>query len=205
MSLVFYYAPWSTATTCHWALEELGVPHEKVKLDLSKKETQTPEFLALNPNGKVPLLVHDGVPIYESIAILAHLGETFGVEKKLFPAPGTTRALAFQWLAWTNVTLNAAIYQFMQNSSDQIPAELRNAVLAERGKAEVSRLLGMIDSHLAGKTWMVGDSFTLVDVHLAGCMSWVSRMGFDPNSFANLGPWHARCVARPAFATVMAP
>src|SRR3954471_12643745 len=80
MSLVFYYAPWSTATTCHWALEELGVPHEKVKLDLSKKETQTPEFLALNPNGKVPLLVHDGVPIYESIAILAHLGETFGVE-----------------------------------------------------------------------------------------------------------------------------
>jgi glutathione S-transferase len=88
MSLVFYYAPWSSATTCLWAIEELGLPCEKVKLDLAKKETHTPEFLAMNPNGKVPLLVHDGVAIFESVAILCHLGETFRRRQEVVPCAG---------------------------------------------------------------------------------------------------------------------
>jgi len=205
MSLVLHYAPWSSATTCHWALEELGVPYEKVKVDLAKKETQKPEFLALNPNAKVPLLVHDGVPIYESIAILAHLGETFGAEKKLFPAPGVTRAQAFQWLAWANVSMGPAVYRYISNSSDQVPAELRNAKVAELGKAEVQKLLGILDQHLSGKTWMVGDTFTLVDVHLAGLMMWIGRMGFGTENLPGVDAWFTKCKARPALAAVMAP
>jgi glutathione S-transferase len=205
MSLVFYYAPFSSAVTCRWALEELGVPHEKVKLDLAAKATHTPEFLALNPNGKVPLLVHDGVPIFESVAILMHLGETFGAEKKLFPRPGIERAQAFQWLVWMNVSLGAAVYRYLQNTSDQIPTELRNAKVAELGKADVHKLLGILEQHLAGKTWMVGDSFTLVDVHVAGAMSWLGRIGFDTKSLPNVDAWVAKCRARPAFALAMAP
>lgn len=205
MSLVFYYAPFSSAVTCLWALAELGVPHEKVKVDLASRATHTPQFLALNPNGKVPLLVHDGVPIYESIAILAHLGETFGVEKKLFPPPGITRAQAFQWLAWMNVTLGAAVVRYQQNTSDQIAAELRNEKVAELAKAETQQLLGILDHHLAGRTWMVGDTFTLVDAHFGGAMSWMSRLGFDTKSLPNLDVWLGRCKARPAWATLMAP
>lgn len=205
MSLVFYYAPFSSAVTCHWALEELGVPHEKVKLDLAAKATHTPEYLALNPNGKVPLLVHDGVPIFESIAILMHLGETFGVEKKLFPRPGIERAQAFQWIAWTNVSLAAAAHRYMQNTSPQVAAELQNAKVAEVAKTEVHMLLGIVERHLAGKTWMVGDSFTFVDVQLAGAMSWLARGGFETSSLPNLDAWLARCRARPAFAVVMPP
>lgn len=204
MSLVFYYAPWSSATTCHWALEELGVPYEKVKLDLSAKATHTSEFLAMNPNGKVPLLVHDGVPIFESVAILAHLGETYGVEKKLFPAPGIQRAQAFQWLVWMNVTLAAAVAKFLQNSSDQLPPELRNAKVAEIGRAETQKLLAMLDRHLEGRSWMVGDGFTLVDVHLCGAMMWIGRMGFDLAPLAQLDAWVKRCQARPALAASMA-
>ncbi|HSO35122.1 MAG TPA: glutathione S-transferase family protein [Labilithrix sp.] len=203
MSLVLYYAPWSSATTCLWAVEELGIPCERVKLDLAAKATHTPEFLKLNPNGKVPVLVHDGVPIFESVAILAHLGETFGVEKKLFPAPGIERALAFQWLAWMNVSLGGAVFRFVSSSSDQVPADQRNTKAADLGKAETQRLLGILDAHLEGKTWMVGDSFTLVDVHLCGAMSWIGRLGFDVKALKNVAPWTARCQARPAFATVM--
>ncbi len=203
MSLVFHYAPWSSATTCLWALEELGVPFTKVKVDLAKKETHTTEFLAMNPNGKVPVLVQDGVPIFESVAILAHLGETFGVEKKLFPAPGIERAQAFQWLAWMNVTLGAAVAKFIQNSSDQLPEGLRNAKLAEIGRAETLKLLAMIDRHLDGKSWMVGDGFTLVDVHLCGAMMWIGRMGFDLASLPNVDAWTKRCQARPALAAAM--
>src|SRR5215813_12354098 len=96
MSLVFYYAPMSSAVTIHWALEELGVPYEKVRLDLQARDQDKPAYKALNPNGKVPLLVHDGTPIFESAAILMHLGEAFGVDKGLFPAAGAKRAEAMK-------------------------------------------------------------------------------------------------------------
>src|SRR6266516_4392854 len=79
MGIVFYYTPMSSATRVLWALEELGVPFDKVKVDLSKGEQRQPEFLKLNPNGKVPTMVIDGQPVFESLAMLLHLGETYGV------------------------------------------------------------------------------------------------------------------------------
>ena len=202
MSIVFYYAPWSSASTVLWALEELGIPHERVKLDLKAKDTQKPAFLALNPNGKVPLLVHDGVPIFESIAILAHLGETFGVEKKLFPAPGLDRARAFQWLAWANVSVGAAAGRYLSNSSELVPEAQRNATVAALGKEEAMKLLGILDAALVGKSWLVGDSFTFADLHLTGLVAWLSSVGFDTKSLANLQAWMARAQARPAFAVL---
>src|SRR5437868_5895333 len=69
-SLIFFYTPMSSATRVHWALEELEVPYEKKKLDLTKGEQRTPEYLKLNPNGKIPLIVADGRPIFESLAQL---------------------------------------------------------------------------------------------------------------------------------------
>ena len=97
MSLVFYYSPMSTAVVTHWILEELGIPYETVKVDF-QKDTKKPEYVKLNPNGAVPLIVHDGTPIFESAAIAIYLGETFGVEKGLFPAPGPKRGEALKWI-----------------------------------------------------------------------------------------------------------
>ncbi len=88
MGLTFYFAPQSTASITTLVLEELGIPCERVKLDLRKGETKKPEFLKLNPNGRVPTLVHDGVAIWESAAITIYLGETFGEKAKLWPAAG---------------------------------------------------------------------------------------------------------------------
>src|SRR5262245_35996659 len=127
MGLVFYYAPMSTATVVHWAVEELGVPMDKVKIDLQAGDQKKPEYLKLNPNGRVPLLVHDGRAIFESLAIMIHLGETFGVEKGLFPPPGLDRAEAIQWMTWLQVTVGEAVARFLRNTSERIPAELRNA------------------------------------------------------------------------------
>ena len=93
MSLTFYYAPMSTATVTELALEELGIPVERVKLDLQKGDTKKPEYTKWNPNAKVPMIVHDGVAIWESAAIAIYLGETFGTEKKLWPAPGPKRGV----------------------------------------------------------------------------------------------------------------
>lgn len=88
MSMTFYYAPMSSAITVHRALEELGVPYDAIRLDLAAGETRKPEFLAINPNGKVPALVHDGTPLFESVAILIHLGESFRRRAGPVPGPG---------------------------------------------------------------------------------------------------------------------
>ncbi len=68
----------------------------------------------------------------------------------------------------------------------------------------MSLVLEQLDAHLEGKTWMVGDSFTLVDLHLIGALAWIGRLGFDLAKLANVAPWQARCTARPAFQKVMA-
>ena len=81
MSLIFHDAPMTSAARIHWALEELEIPFEQKKLDLAKGEQRTPELLALNPNGKVPLIVDDGVAIFESLAIL------------LYPRPARARSM----------------------------------------------------------------------------------------------------------------
>lgn len=205
MSLVFYYSPQSSAVTVHWALEELAVPYEKVKIDLQARDQDKPAFKALNPNGKVPVLVHDGTPIFESVAIMIHLGETFGVAKKLYPPPGARRAEALKWLVWCNVSLGEALSRRLHSSSERIPAERHNAKAAEAAKEDVEKHLAILDEALAGKTWLVGDAFSLVDVQLAGWAAYVGMCGFDVKRWANLDAWMKRCTARPGFATCMAP
>jgi glutathione S-transferase len=205
MSLVFYYAPMSSAVTVHWALEELGVPYEKVKIDLQARDQDKSDFLALNPNGKVPLLVHDGTPIFESVAILIHLGETFGVEKKLFPAPGLRRAEALKWLVWANVSLGEALSRHQNSSSPRVPAERHNAKAAEVAKADVEKHLAILDRALAGKPWVAGDTFSLADLHLAGYVGYLGMCGFDAKRWPNIDAWAKKCTARPGYALSMTP
>lgn len=205
MSLVFYYAPMSTAVTTHWALEELGVPYEKVKIDLQARDQDKPAFLALNPNGKVPVLVHDGTPIFESVAIALHLGETFGVGKNLFPGPGLQRAEAFKWLVWANVSLGEALSRHQHNTSPRIPADRHNARAAEVARADVEKHLDVLDAALEGRTWLVGSAFSLVDVHLASWVGFLGFCGFDSKRWPSLDAWAKRCTARPGYAASMAP
>lgn len=204
MSLTFYYSPMSSATRIHWALEELGIPYEKVKVDLAAGDQKKPEYLAKNPNGKVPLVVEDGVPIFESLAILIWLGEKYGVEKGLFPALGLERAEALKWMAWANVTLAEAVGRIIRNTTDRFPAELRNEKAGEAAKKELRELWGIIDRALEGKEYLVGDHFTLVDVALAGFVMVTGRFGVDLNGLGNVHAWSGRCMTRPAMARVMA-
>jgi glutathione S-transferase len=203
MSLVLYYAPMSSAVTVHWALEELGVPYEKVKVDLAVP--RGPEFLALNPNGKVPTLVHDGTPVFESVAILIHLGESFGVERGLFPPPGAARAAALQWLVWCNVSVGEALSRFLRNTSDRIPAEQRNAAAGEVARQEVEALLDILDAALAKQPFLAGGRFGLADVHLAGVATYLGMVGFDVKRRLATADWLERCTSRPGFAAAMAP
>ena len=203
MSLTFYYSPMSTASLTEIVLEELGVPCEKVKLDIQKGDTKKPEFVKLNPNGKVPTIVHDGTVIWESAALTMYLGETFGVEKKLYPGPGPKRGEAMKWIVWTNVTLGDAVGRFTRNTMDWYPADQQNAAAGAAGKADIANCLRILDESLEGKQFLVGE-YTLADTHLHSFTDWLRHMKMDFTPYARVNAWSERCASRPAYKKIMA-
>ncbi len=197
MSITYYYAPMSTAVRTTWAIEELGVPCERVKLDITKKETKAAAFLKLNPNGLVPLLVVDGKSIYESTAILIYLGETYGVDKGLYPPPGLGRAETLKWVVWANVGLLDPLSRWARNTASYVPAEQHNAKAAEAGKNDFGAALRIVDEALAGKTYLVDDRFSFADLAVSSYLGWAQHMGYDLSPFKNVKAWAERCLGRP--------
>jgi glutathione S-transferase len=201
MSLVFYYSPMSTASLTELVLEELGVPCEKVKLDIQKGDTKKPEFLALNPNGKVPTVVHDGTPIWESAALTIYLGEVFGAEKRLWPAPGPRRGEAMKWVVWTNATLAEAVARFTRNTMSWYPADQQNAKAGEAAKGDIANCLRILDESLEGKQFLTGD-YTLADTHVHSITDWLRHLKIDFTPYSRINAWGQRCSTRPAYARI---
>jgi glutathione S-transferase len=203
MNLIFYHAPMSTAAITDLVLEELGIPCERIKVDIRAGGTRNPEFMRLNPNGKVPLIVHDGTAIWESAAITMYLGEVFGVERNLYPAAGPQRGEAMKWIVWTNVTFGDATFRFMRNTSQWTPTEQHNAKAAEVAKADISNCLRILDDALSSRQFLVG-TYTLADTHLNSFVGWLRQMQMDLSPYGHLNAWSERCTARPACARIAA-
>lgn len=203
MSLIFHYAPMTSATRIHWALEELEIPFEKRKVDLAKGEQRTPEFLAQNPNGKVPLLVDDGAAIFESLAILLYLGERYGVERGLFPATRVERAEAVTWMCWAQVSLAEVATRVLRNTSERIPEDERNEKAAAAARKELHELLAIADRAMEGKTYLLGEKFSFADLAIAGYAPFFTFIGADLSKLENVQAWFSRCTTRPALARAM--
>jgi glutathione S-transferase len=198
LKMTYYYAPMSTAVRTSWAIEELGVPCERVKVDIQKKETKTEKFLKLNPNGVVPLLVVEGTAIFESTAILLYLGETFGVDKGLYAPPGLKRAEMLKWIVWANVGFFEPLHRWAYNTASYIPAERQNAKAAESAKQDLDGVMKIVDEALAGKSYLVDEKFSLADLAVSSYLGWMKFMGYDYSSFKNVTAWGERCLGRPA-------
>ncbi len=204
MSLTLYYAPHSSATPTHWIIEELGVPYEAVKMDFASGSTRKPEYLKINPNGKVPCLVHDGTSIFESAAIAMYLGEMFGVEKGLYPKAGPKRGDAMKWIVWCNVSLGEAVSRYMHATSDWVPKEIHHEPSAAHAKKSILEHLAILDAELANKPYLLGEQFSIVDAHLASWFEYVSYTKIDLAPFKAIDAWAARCKARPVYAKISA-
>jgi glutathione S-transferase len=199
MSLIFYYSPQSSASPVHWTLEELGIPYEKVRIDLKAGEQKKPEFVKLNPNARVPLIVHDGTPIFESAAIQMYLGESFGVDKGLYPPPGPRRGEAMKWIVWTNVSFGDALGRYARNIGHWGPEDERNEKAGASAKTEVEGLLRIVDEALTGRDYLTGNTFTIADLHLCSWLDYAKMMGIDLAPYKKLTAWQGRCTARPAY------
>jgi glutathione S-transferase len=189
MAITFFYSPRSSATRALWALEELGVPFEKVRVDLTKGEQKKPAFLAVNPNGKVPAMLDGDARLFESLAILLHLGDRYGEAKGLWPAPGTAeRAEAFTWSVWGTVTLlDVALHAGAPDT-----------------KTRWETCLEILDARLEGSAHLLGDAFSLADVAVTSNVAFgVMAAGLPVEPYPNVSAWLDRCKARPAFERAM--
>lgn len=199
MSIVFYTAPQSSAVPVACTLAELGLQHERIVVDLKSGALKKPEFLALNPNGKVPTLVVDGTPMFESLAIMQWLGDRYGVAKGLWPAADSpVRLAALSWSTWTYVTLCASLQRLALTSSSFSPAELHHAALAEYSRAELAQQLTVLEQRLGAQPHMLGDAYSLVDTIVSCMVRYGTLVGLDTKPFPKVREWVDRCQSRPA-------
>jgi glutathione S-transferase len=190
MSIVFYYAPWSSASPVASALAELGVPHERVTFDLSKGDQKKPAFLAINPNGKVPTLVVDGAPMFEAVAIMTWLGERFGVEKKLWPKAGTPEHLqALSWSAWAYVSYAGALGQLAVATSERVSKDMHNPAIAEFAQTNLRGMLDVLEARLAKQKHLLGESYSLADLIVASVIGYGVHVGQPIDAHPHVKAW----------------
>ncbi len=196
MSLVFYWHPMSSATPVACALAELAVPHERVRIDIRNGEQRTPDYLAINPNGKVPCLVVDGTPLWEGLAILQWLGAHYGVAQQLWPQDGTPERLqALSWTTWAYVSYIALLSRLRLATQDPV---LRNHEHAAAALAGVDELLDLLQAHLGRRRWMLGEGYSLVDLVVGSVVGYGVYVGADVEAHPQVKDWLARLQARPA-------
>ena len=188
--------PMTRSNRPRWMLEELGAPYELVRLDPKKGDNKTPEYLAINPTGKVPSLVDGDVTMFESAAIVAYLGDKFG-ERRLAPSFGSPdRAAYYQWLFFGMTTLEQPVSLYAKHSST-LPPEKRVAEVADDAKAGVERALAPLDKTLAARDWLLGP-FSAADIVVGATVLWASGLKLLEGHPALLA-YAKRLKERPAF------
>lgn len=203
--LQLYSLPTPNGVKVSIMLEEIGLPYEPHLIDIGKNETWTPDFLSLNPNGKIPSIIDpdgpDGKPLalFESGAILLYLAEKTG---KFLPQDPALRYETIQWVFFQMAAVGPMFGQlgFFHKFAGR---EYEDKRPLERYKNESKRLLGVLESRLEGRDWIMGQDYTIADISLLG---WVRNLiGFyearelvEFDSFPRVGQWLERGLARPA-------
>jgi GST-like protein len=203
--LQLYSLPTPNGVKVSIALEEIGLPYEVHLVDILKNESWTPEFLSLNPNGKIPAIVDPNGPggkpigLFESGAILLYLAEKTG---KLLPKDPVLRYETIQWVFFQMAAVGPMFGQvgYFHKFAGRDIADKRPL---ERYREESKRLLGVLETRLAGRKWIMGDEYTIADISLLG---WVRNLvGFygagelvEYDKLKEVPAWLARGLARPA-------
>ena len=174
------------------ALEELGLPYTVRHTDLSAGEQHQRPFSDMSPNHKIPLLVDEGAPIFESGAILIHLADKAG---RLLPASGEARSVALQWLFLQVGSIGPLLGQLWYFRHG---AQVRNEQALERYARETLRLLGVFDERLRRTAYLAGDEYTIADI---ASFPWIRshhELGVTLADYPALADWLARIGSRPA-------
>lgn len=196
-----YYSPGACSMAIHVVLNELNQPVELKPVSIQNGDTRTPEYLALNPRGQVPLLLVDGNPMVEGAAMITYLLDTHG-PSELLPAKGWERAQALQWLMFANATLHGAYGRIFW--LNKIAKDDAQKALIMTAIDQVQGLWDQIEQELQGKPFLAGQHCTAGDVLVTVIANWGAWLpkpiNFGPKTKALL----KAVSARPAFQKAVA-
>jgi len=187
----------SRAVRCMWVLEELGLAYEQIPLNPQAGETRTPEYLALNPAGKIPTLVHDGFTLSESIAINWYLASRF--PGTLLPHDPRLAAKVLQWTSWGVTELEPPLVSIMREGR-RGPGESDPQRIAA-WRDDIHRLIAaVLEPALARSPYLLPDQgFTLADLNVAGVASAMQVFEISLDQHPSVADWMRRCFAREAW------
>ena len=180
-----------------WCVGELGLPFERIDAGMEHGVVGTPEYLAMNPNARVPTIDDDGFVLWESNAIVRYLSLKYGLGT-LCPEGPRQRADSDRWMDWSSAQL-ASTFREVFWGMVRTPPEKRDLAFIEENRVATAKSLDMVDRLLGARPFVAGEQLTMGDIPL-GCYVhlWMS-MPIERPAHPNLVAWHKRLLARPAF------
>lgn len=195
MTVKIYGPAASRAARALWIVHELGIPFEHVPTEM--KDLKSPDYLKVNPNGKVPALVDGDFKLFESMAINLYLASKYGKDG-FFPASAEDQALCYQWSFWGMTEVEKSLLTILIDKFMTPPDKRKPEAVAEAEKA-LPKPLGVLNAALDGRDYLLGASFTVADLNLAAICSWAKPIKLDFAPYPRAGAWLDRCLGRPAY------
>lgn len=183
-----------------WAVGELGLEHVRHEAGGRAGGLDTPEYLAMNPHGTIPVIDDDGTIVWESGAIIRYLAAKYG-SGTLWPEDPATRAATDQWAEWTHTTLQPAFLRLFQAVA-RTPQRRQNVQRVMNITKRVSALYQRLEDQLAGQDFIAGDRFTFGDIPAGATLYRLYAMELPSRpDLANVKAWYERLREREAFRT----
>jgi glutathione S-transferase len=183
-----------------WAAEELGIPYEHRPVEIGDAGARTPEFLALNPNGRLPVIVDGDFVLPESLAITLYLAKKYS-NGKLYPAKIEDEARVWQWSFWAIAEVDRGVNIWSLHAV-RLPVAERNAALREEALKIIASPFKVLDTAVAQQPYLLGNDFTIADLNVAAVISRAADM--DLSAWPSLKAWLDRCLNRPAARAALA-
>jgi glutathione S-transferase len=185
-----YWSPRTRSFTALWLMEETGAPYERVLTDISTGAQKTPDYLAINPMGKVPALKDGDATLAEASAICAYVAERYPEAKLAPPLGDPLRAKYLYWLFFMPGCIEPAMMQ--------IATKIEISPVSA-GWGEATRVFDVLDAALARGPWILGENFSAADVAIGAALNFSVRLFKMVPSRSSFDAYIARCMARPAF------
>jgi glutathione S-transferase len=199
-SLRIYGIARTRAYRALWVAMELGLDYEHLPIEIGDAGARAPEFLAINPNGRLPVIVDGDFVLFESLAITLYLAKKHATGT-LYPATLEGEAKAWQWSFWAIAEVDRGVNIWSLHAVRLPPAE-RDAALREEALKVIAAPFRVLDSALVKQPYLLGDAFTVADLNVAAVIS--RAVDMDLSVVPNLKAWLTRCLDRPAARAALA-
>jgi len=183
-----------------WVANELGLDYEHLPIEIGGEGARTAEFLAINPNGRLPFIVDDGFALYESLAITLYLAKKHSAGK-LYPGTLESEAKAWQWSFWAIAEVDRGVNIWSLHAV-RLPLAERDAALREEALKVVATPFKVLDAAVAKQPYLLGDAFTVADLNVAAVIS--RAVDMDLTASPHLKAWLVRWLERPAARSALA-